>query len=188
MGINLAHKWGTGLAPEQFIAGMTKNKEAFLDWYERFVWENGEDRQFFASLRHRDDIRCLILAADWCGDVVRNVPVLFRALAEAEIPTEVLIMEEHLDVMDQFLTMGGRAIPIAIFTDTGGHVLAKWGPRPAYIQAVMVAFKQANPDRNAPDYEEKIKAAREEVRQKYGQNTDYQQAIVKELREVLSAI
>jgi hypothetical protein len=186
MGINLANKWGTGLKPEQFIEGMTKNKEAFLDWYERFTWESEDDRQFFASLRHRDDVRCQILAADWCGDVVRNVPVLFRALAEAEIPTEVLIMEENLDVMDQFLTMGGRAIPIAIFTDTGGHVLGKWGPRPAHVQAVMVAFKQANPDRNAPGYEEKIKVAREELRKKYGENTEYQTVIVKELREVLS--
>ncbi|GIQ61817.1 hypothetical protein PACILC2_03850 [Paenibacillus cisolokensis] len=47
-------------------------------------------------------MRCLILAAEWCGDVVRNVPVVFRAMEVSGIPTEVLIMEEHLDTMDEF--------------------------------------------------------------------------------------
>ncbi len=187
MAINLANKWGSGLAPEAFIDGMTKNKEQFLQWYESFAWENEADREFFASLRFRDDLRCMILAADWCGDVVRNVPVLFRALAEAELPTKILVMEENLDVMDEFLTMGGRAIPIAIFTDTGGHVLGKWGPRPQHVQAVMTAFKQENPDRNAPDYDEKIKVARAEMVKQYGEGTGYQSVIVKELRELLSS-
>lgn len=187
MSTNLAIKFGTGLQPQAFIDEMTKNKEAFLDWHDRFAWKDEADRAFFASLQHRDDLRCLILAADWCGDVVRNVPVLFRVLAETGIPTEVLIMEEHLDVMDQFLTMGGRSIPIAIFTDTGGHVLGKWGPRPQYVQEAMVAFKQANPDRNAPDYEEKLKETRAEILRRYGEDTGYQDAIVKELRQLLSS-
>ncbi|MFY0546190.1 thioredoxin family protein [Brevibacillus sp. H7] len=187
MSVNLASKWGRGLSPQAFMDGMTKNKEQFQEWYDSFAWEDENDREFFQSLRYRDDLRCMILAADWCGDVVRNVPVLFRALAEAELPVEVLIMEDHLDVMEQFLTMGGRAIPIAIFTDTGGHVLGKWGPRPAHVQAVMASFKQENPDRSAPDYDEKIKAARAEMLKRYGDGTGYQTVIVKELRELLSS-
>ncbi|CAJ1002637.1 MULTISPECIES: thioredoxin family protein [Brevibacillus] len=188
MSVNVAHKFGNGLKPQVFMDTMSKNKEAFAGWYEAFSWPSEEDRQFFASLRHRDDLRCLILAADWCGDVVRNVPVLFRALEETEMPVEVLVMEQHLDLMDQFLTMGGRAIPIAIFADAGGHVLGKWGPRPQHVQAVMVAFKQQNPDRSAPDYEEKIKVARAEMLEKYGEGTGYQAVIVKELKELLSSI
>ncbi|WP_134684104.1 thioredoxin family protein [Brevibacillus migulae] len=188
MAINLANKLGKGVKPQDFMANMTKNKETFQDWYDRFSWADEDDKQFFASLGNRDDLRCLILAADWCGDVVRNVPVLINALAEAQIPTEILIMEENLDVMDEFLTMGGRSIPVAIFTDTGGHVLAKWGPRPQHVQEVMVAFKQANPDREAADYQDKIKVAREEMLRRYGETTEYQTVIVKELREVLSAV
>lgn len=187
MAKNLADKLGKGLKPQQFIESMTKNKEAFLDWQEKFTWENEEDQKFFQSLQFRDDLRCLILAADWCGDVVRNVPVVFRALAETEMPVEVLIMEEHLDVMDQFLTMGGRAIPVVIFTDTGGFVLGTWGPRPKHVQAVMNAFKAENPDRNAPDYEEKLKKVRAEMLKQYGEGTGYQTVIVKELRELLSS-
>jgi len=186
MAKNVAGYIGKGIAPGQFVEGMTKNKEAFIGWYERFRWEREEDREFFRSLAHRDDLRCLILAADWCGDVVRNVPVLFKVLEETKMPVEVMIQEQFMDLMDQFLTMGGRSIPIAIFTDTGGHVLGTWGPRPAYVQEVMVEFKRQNPDREAPDYEENLRAARQEIMRRYGEDTAYQNLIVRELRELLS--
>jgi hypothetical protein len=187
MSVNLKDKFGTGKTPEQFMEGMTKNKEAFHDWYNRFSWPEGE-QTFFQSLANRNDLRCLILASDWCGDVVRNVPVVFHAMNEAGITTEVLIMEDNLDVMDQFLTMGGRAIPVVIFTDADGNVLGKWGPRPVHVQAIMTAFKQENPDRNAPDYEEKIKEARAKMLQEYGEDTGYQAVIIKELHETLAKL
>jgi hypothetical protein len=187
MAKQLADKLGKGLTPQQFIDSMTQNKEKFLEWQQRFEWKNEEDKAFFESLNNRDDLRCLILAADWCGDVVRNVPVVFRALEISGIPTEVLIMEQNLDVMDQFLTMGGRAIPIVIFTDTGGFVLGHWGPRPRHVQEVMTKFKTENPDREAPDYQEKLAAARKEMGIRYGEGTEYQQSIVKELRELISS-
>lgn len=188
MGANVAHKFRTGLKPQAFVESMTKNQDTYQNWSDAFSWEDEQDRAFFASLQHRDDLRCLILAAEWCGDVVRNLPVVLHALKETDMPVEIMVMEEHLDLMDEFLTMGGRAIPVVIFADTGGHVLAKWGPRPKHVQAVMTAFKQQNPDRNATDYEDKIKVARAEMLEQYGECTGYQQVIVKELRELLSSI
>ncbi|MGF9712108.1 thioredoxin family protein [Paenibacillus naphthalenovorans] len=187
MSKNLSSKLRKGLSPQQFMDGMTKNQEKFKEWYDLFKWENEEDKEFFESLNNRDDLRCLILAADWCGDVVRNVPVVFRALEISGIPTEVLIKEEHPDVMEQFLTMGGEAIPIVIFTDFSGFVLGQWGPRPKHVQEVMIKFKQENPDREAADYQDKIKIAREEMGRQYGEGTGYQTVIVKELRELLSS-
>jgi hypothetical protein len=186
MSKNVSAKLGKGLNPQQFIDAMTKNKEQFESWYNQFEWKNEDDRAFFEQLNNRDDLRCLILAADWCGDVVRNVPVVFRALENSGMPVEVFIMEEHTDLMDQFLTMGGRAIPIVIFADTGGFVLGHWGPRPKHVQEVMVEFKKNNPDREAPDYQEKIAAARQEMGRRYGEGTGYQDTIVKELRELIS--
>src|SRR5690606_13922283 len=122
-----------GISAQQFIDGMTKNKETFVSNYEGFAWPSEEDKEFFESLNNRDDLRCLILMADWCGDVVKNIPVVFRALEISGIPVEVLIKEEHPDTMQQFLTLGGESIPIVIFADTGGAVLGQWGPRPAHV-------------------------------------------------------
>ena len=186
MAKSLAHKFGKGLTPQGFIDAMTKNREAFLAWGEKFAWADKEDEEFFQELNYRDDLRCIILAADWCGDVVRNVPVVFKVMEKAGIPVEVLIMEQHLDTMDEFLTMGGRSIPVVIFVDTGGYVLGRWGPRPSYVQEPMVKFKTENKDPAAPDYQEKLAAARKEIMARYGEGTEYQQWIVKELRELIS--
>jgi hypothetical protein len=186
MSKNIASKLGTGLKPRQFIEGMTKNKETFENWYQSFEWGGDDDKEFFEQLNNRDDLRCVIIAADWCGDVVRNVPVVFRALENSGVPVEVLIMEDHLETMDQFLTMGGRSIPVVIFTDTGGFVLGTWGPRPKYVQEPMVEFKQNNPDREAADYQANLQAAREEIKHRYGEGRGYQELVVRELRELIS--
>lgn len=187
MAKSLAHKLGQGLTPQGFIDAMTKNREAFLSWGEKFAWADEDDKEFFESLNNRDDLRCVILAADWCGDVVRNVPVVFQALEHSGVPVEVLIMEQHLDTMDDFLTLGGRSIPVVIFVDTGGFVLGRWGPRPTYVQEPMVKFKTENPDREAPDYQDNLASARKEIMARYGEGTEYQQLIVKELRELVSS-
>ncbi|WP_274652569.1 thioredoxin family protein [Paenibacillus humicola] len=188
MGTTVAEKLNKGISPQQFIDSMQKNKEAFVDWHSRFEWGSEEDREFFESLNNRDDLRCVIIAADWCGDVVRNMPVVFKLTEAAGIPTEVLIMEEHLDTMDQFLTMGGRSIPVVLITDTGGHVLGQWGPRPTYVQEPMVAFKQANPDREASDYQTNLAETRKEIGRRYGEGAGYQQLVVQEMRKLLASV
>jgi hypothetical protein len=188
MGQNVSAKLNQGIMPQQFIAGMTKNQDQFRSIYETFEWPNEDDRKFFEALSSRDDLRCLILAADWCGDVVRNVPVVFHVLAASGISTEVLIMEQHLDTVDEFLTMGGRSIPIVIFTDTAGVVRGQWGPRTKHVQEPMIAFKLNNPDREASDYQQKLAEAREEIMRRYGEGngTSYQSDLVSELRQLLS--
>ena len=52
----------------------------------------------------------------------------------------------------------------------------------------MTAFKLANPDREAADYQEKLGAARQEMGRRYGEGTDYQQTIVQELHELLASL
>lgn len=186
MSKNLYSLLGAGLEPQQFIEGMSKNREKFQEWMDSFRWPE-EELAYYESLRNRDDLRCLILAAEWCGDVVRNVPVVLKALEPAGIPVRILIMEEHPEVMDQFLTMGGKAIPIVIFTDAGGYVLGHWGPRPKHVQEAMTAFKLANPDREAADYQDKLAEARKEMGRRYGEGTAYHKVIVAELRELISS-
>lgn len=188
MAVNLAHKFRTGISPQQFMEGMQKNKEAFQRGYDSFEWLDAEDREFFESLNYRDDLRIMILAADWCGDVVRSVPVIFRTLEVTGLETEVLILEEHQDVMDHFLTMGGRSVPVVIVADSGGVVLGHWGPRPAHVQELMVAFKQANPDREAADYQEKIAVVRQQMAAKYEEGDGVNASVVKELRQLLSGL
>jgi len=188
MSINLLDKLNKGITPEQFVQGMTKNKEQFEQWKSSFEWNSEGDREFFQALSKRDDLLCFILMADWCGDVVRNVPVIFSALEAGSIPMEVLIIEEHMETMDQFLTLGGRSIPIVIFTNKQGEVLGQWGPRPQYVQEPMIAFKKANPDREAADYQTNLAETRKEIIRRYGEGAGYQADIITELRALLETI
>ncbi len=76
--------------------------------------------------------------ADWCGDAVQEVPAIINLLQlNPQIEVRIFIRDDHPDLMDQYLTNGGKAIPkFVIFSDQFDE-LAQWGPRPAGAQAVL---------------------------------------------------
>lgn len=84
------------------------------------------------------DVTWLVISEGWCGDAAQIVPTL-HALAEyGNINFRLIFRDEHLDVMDQFLTNGGRAIPKVLVVDNKTlEVVANWGPRPKEAQEVV---------------------------------------------------
>lgn len=86
----------------------------------------------------------LTLAEHWCGDVSQVLPVMEKLCAASPgLELRILYRDEHLDLMDAFLTNGGRSIPKTIFLDPAtGEVLGTWGPRPAEAQALMADIKR----------------------------------------------
>lgn len=46
MAANVAHKFRTGLKPQAFIEGMTKNQDTFQNWSEAFAWADEQDQAF----------------------------------------------------------------------------------------------------------------------------------------------
>lgn len=80
----------------------------------------------------------VLLSEAWCGDAAQIVPVLGLIAAEStHIDLKIILRDEHLDIMDQFLTNGGRSIPKLISLDQQEQVQFVWGPRPATIQQVV---------------------------------------------------
>jgi hypothetical protein len=85
-----------------------------------------------------------IITEGWCGDASHTVPIL-QAVAEASggrIDTRYFLRDSHPDLIDRYLTNGGRAIPIAVLlhADTLTEA-AVWGPRPAPLQAIHQELK-----------------------------------------------
>lgn len=74
----------------------------------------------------------LLITELWCGDAAQIAPVLARLAAlSPTIQYRIIIRDEHLDIMDLFLTNGGRAIPILIGINPDTfEVNWHWGPRP----------------------------------------------------------
>jgi hypothetical protein len=80
----------------------------------------------------------LTISEGWCGDASQVVPIIERmAAANPYITHRLIFREEHLDIMDAFLTAGGRSIPKTIILDGQGNVLNTWGPRPSGLQTVV---------------------------------------------------
>ena len=88
-------------------------------------------------------IFCLVISEGWCGDAAQIVPTLQHlALENPQITLRFILRDEHLDLMDAFLTDGGRSIPKVIFVEPdSGRVLGHWGPRPAEAHRQMLDFK-----------------------------------------------
>lgn len=91
------------------------------------------------------EITVLVISEGWCGDAAQIIPV-FDAIQKNtnRFKVKMILRDEHLELIDAYLTNGGRAIPKAIFTDTMGNELAVWGPRPAKAQAIMDELKAKN--------------------------------------------
>ena len=74
----------------------------------------------------------LVITEDWCGDSAYALPVIADAAARTPLVTlRILPRDAHLDVMDGYLTNGGRSIPKLIGFGADGRELFQWGPRTA---------------------------------------------------------
>lgn len=84
----------------------------------------------------------ICITEGWCGDAAQSLP-LFARLAglNSNITLKMVLRDENLELIDRYLTNGGRAIPIVIALQDGKE-LWKWGPRPASLQVIVDEFKQ----------------------------------------------
>jgi hypothetical protein len=85
----------------------------------------------------------LTISEGWCGDASQVVPVIEQmAATNPNITHRLIFRDEHLDIMDAFLTEGGRSIPKTVILDADGKVLNAWGPRPSGLQTVVDELRQ----------------------------------------------
>ena len=84
----------------------------------------------------------LTITEGWCGDASQVVPVFEKmALAQPLITHRIMYRDEHPEIMDAFITEGGRSIPKLIALDEEGNVLTSWGPRPQALQDIVQKIK-----------------------------------------------
>lgn len=74
----------------------------------------------------------MVLTEAWCGDSAFLLPVIAEAASLSDdVTLRILLRDDNLDVMDQYLTDGSRSIPKLVAFSEGGDELFTWGPRPA---------------------------------------------------------
>lgn len=88
----------------------------------------------------------IVISESWCGDAAQSVPMINK-MAEVtdKVELKIVFRDQNLELMDQFLTNGGRSIPKLIIVDTQTmKVLGDWGPRPAGATKLVADYKEAN--------------------------------------------
>jgi predicted membrane GTPase involved in stress response len=91
----------------------------------------------------------LVLTEPWCGDAAHIVPIMsLLSQLSNRISFQLLLRDENLDLMDQFLTNGGRAIPKLLVLNEKNEVINTWGPRPQVIQNIVMELKAKGVEKN----------------------------------------
>ena len=81
----------------------------------------------------------------WCGDVGQNLAPLKKIADASGIDLRLVLRDDNLDLMDNFLTKGGRSIPKLIAIDLDEFFsLWDWGPRPGVLQDWYLEKKKSS--------------------------------------------
>lgn len=137
-----------------------------------------EAASFLQDLPRR--VNVLVIAEDWCGDVVRHVPALMRLARESEqLTVRFVTREERPEVFVRFLTNGGEAIPKFVFFSADFVECGNWGPMPENCRRLIARGKACSD----------VPAARKIVAARYEADTGCVEAITEllDLVELTSA-
>lgn len=195
-----AERFNEGLTYAQYVDQMTQNKERFLDNYQNFSL-SPEDASFFQNLP--EPLNVLVIAEDWCGDVIANLPLIGKVLDTAgdKLNVRVFLRDQNEDVMNQYLKEGKfKSIPVFVIFDQNMHELGHFIERP---DAQTQEQSQARNDFFAqhPEYgvgpDADFSALAPEARQAWGaasvqlranRTGAWNQLVIEELKKIISGV
>ncbi|MGP4064733.1 thioredoxin family protein [Oceanobacillus sp. M65] len=182
--MNLNTWFEKGMSPDMYIESMEKHKENLLYIYDTFSLP--EDTAFFTRLQ-KEQLRAIVLTEDWCGDAMLNIPILLHIAEAGDIDVHMLLRDQNLELMDNYLTNGkSRSIPIIIFLDQEGNEVAKWGPRAEKIQAFVNESQAKLPEKDASDYKVKFNEMILFMTKSFRDNHDFWEEVYNSLKGTLS--
>ncbi|WP_340170661.1 thioredoxin family protein [Lacinutrix sp.] len=101
----------------------------------------------------------LVLTESWCGDAAHVMPVINKvAELNTNIDFKVVLRDENLDLMNQFLTNGGQSIPKLIMIDNNTNkVINTFGPRPIEATQLVNDYKTKH-GKLTPEFKEDLQS------------------------------
>lgn len=148
----------------EYMDGMEMHKENSFLIYDEFSVP--KDDEFIEVLKEKKP-HVLAITEDWCGDAMLNNPILRRIAEAADVEVRAVLRDENPDLIDRYLTNGGRSIPVYLLLDDSGEVLSKWGPRAPILQEYVMEGRAKLPAKDAPDFDEKQKAFYSQLMSEY---------------------
>ncbi len=180
-------RFSEGFAYSDYMAQINVNKGRMDGFYENFK-VTPENEAALKELASNPDgpTKMLVLGEDWCGDVVRGLPVLARMAEAAGWEMRVFPRDQHHDIMNEFLKNGEwMSIPTAVFYTSDHRYILHWIERPEVAEKEIMEIEEAiraeNPDINDQDY------GRERRARTAARAEAWQQATVEEIIDRLQA-
>lgn len=85
----------------------------------------------------------LLITEGWCGDAAHILPVMHKmSVANENIRLKVVLRDENLTLMNQFLTNGNKSIPKLVVLNAKDEVVSSWGPRPSNATEMVADYKK----------------------------------------------
>ena len=119
----------------------------------------------------------VVLSESWCGDASPALPVMHKFTEiNPNISLSIILRDENLNIMDQFLTNGGRSIPKLIaINEKENKVVATWGPRSKKATKLVEDYKTVY-GKLTPEFKQDLQIF---------YNKDKGQSIIQDLLELL---
>ncbi|MBM7600717.1 hypothetical protein JOC34_003128 [Virgibacillus halotolerans] len=184
--MNLNDWYEKAMSPDTYIESMDKHKENLLHIYDNF--KIPDEKELFDEIKDKQ-LRVIVLTEDWCGDAMLNIPILLRLAEVSNINVRMLLRDQNLELMDQYLTNGkSRSIPIFVFIDENGNEVAKWGPRTKKIQQFVDGANKKLPAKDTADYKVKFNEMILFMMKSYRSNTAFWDDVYMSLKQTLQDI
>lgn len=131
----------SGLEKTEALANYTLLNDRRMKRWDKTIKVSEEAQQKISKFNKK--VTWLIITESWCGDAAHVMPVLNKiAELNANIDVKIVLRDDNLELMDQFLTNGGRAIAKVIMIDNETKdVFNTYGPRPSEATNYVNKYK-----------------------------------------------
>jgi len=85
----------------------------------------------------------MLITESWCGDASQTVPVIAKlATLNPQVKLQIVLRDSNEELMQHYLTDGGKSIPILAILNDKLEETGIWGPRPEPAQEKVMAYKK----------------------------------------------
>lgn len=129
-----------------FVEYTKLNKSRHDRWMKRGELDN-EMEQKIREINSNQ--QWVLISEPWCGDAAHLTPFM-KKLADLNPKIDLIIqLRDEDSEIDDYLTNGGKSIPILVVRDENRKDLFHWGPRPEPAQ--QIHLKNRASDRPAEE-------------------------------------
>jgi hypothetical protein len=135
----LKTKFESGLSIEEYEAKLGDN----LDLHRHHFAKNDVSSAVGEYKDRIQPTKILIITEPWCGDSLAVVPTLLKFFGNfPQVEIRFVLRDENIDIMEQYLTNGGQAIPRIIVMREDFSEIFNFGPRPQAAQQIFEDHRQ----------------------------------------------